>query len=265
VRRLVTSSAVAAVLALGLAGAAGADGDPASDTLVYQNVFFPYPAPSRDTQRALTTEVAGVYREGYRLKVAVVAAPSDLGAIPSLFNKPAGYANFLGQEISSLYVGPLVIVMPAGYGVYDGGRSTRAEDGVLTALPAPGTKRPDDLTRAATSAVSRLLYARALRSKDILAPEVSAVSGVLNGGVLEAVYYISDDSGRAAARLSILSSGRVVFAVRLPMRPTKITKPVQTEARVATRVAAKRARVCVTGTDPSGNHSIRSCALLRVG
>jgi hypothetical protein len=264
VRRFLSGCA-AAVVALGLAGAARTDGDPASDTLVYQNVFFPYPAPSRDAQRALTAEVTSVYRAGYRLKVAVVAAPSDLGAIPSLFDKPAPYAKFLGQEISSLYVGPLVIVMPAGYGVYDGGRSTRAEQSVLSALPAPRTKQPDDLTRAATNAVARLLHTRALRSKDILAPEVSAVSGVLNGGVLKAVYYISDDSGRAAVRLSIRSSGRSVFAVSLPTRPTKITRPVETKVRVAAHVAAKGARFCVTGTDPSGNHSIRSCTALRVG
>src|SRR5207253_6733280 len=143
------------------------------DVLLQQNAFFPIPAPGAAAQQALNREVAAAYAKGFRVKVAVVAAQSDLGAIPSLFNKPGEYARFLGTELEFLYVGPLLIVMPAGFGVYDGGRTTAAEDAVLARLKVTGSSA-DDLTRGATTAVQALLAAGALRSKDILAPYTQA-------------------------------------------------------------------------------------------
>ena len=38
--------------------------------------------------------------EGFPVKVALIAAPTDLGVIPDLFGKPQPYAQFLDQEIS---------------------------------------------------------------------------------------------------------------------------------------------------------------------
>src|SRR5207245_1571519 len=93
-----------------------------------------------------------VYTAGYRIKVAVVATKIDLGAIPSLFGKPAEYAKFLGQELSGYYIGPLLIVMPAGYGIYDGGRSTQAEDAILAGLARSASAKPTDLVSATTTA-----------------------------------------------------------------------------------------------------------------
>src|SRR5205085_3146388 len=95
-----------------------ADGDPASDVLASDDVFLPYPAPAKTPSDSLRRAVASAYRHGYRLKVAVVATPNDLGAIPSLFNKPTEYAKFLGAEISFMFVGPLLILMPAGFGIF---------------------------------------------------------------------------------------------------------------------------------------------------
>ena len=68
---------------------ARADGDPASDTLVFTNAFLPSQAPSKGASDALLAQIAAVYAAGYRVKVAVVAARYDLGAIPSLFDRPA--------------------------------------------------------------------------------------------------------------------------------------------------------------------------------
>jgi len=85
------------------------------------------------------------------------------------FNKPGRYANLLGREIASAFIGPLLIVMPSGFGIYDGGRSTAAESRVLKRLPVSGRKSVL-LVRSATAAVRRPLDAKALRSKDILAP-----------------------------------------------------------------------------------------------
>jgi hypothetical protein len=187
-------SLLALPVALVLAPVVRADGDPASDTLVYTNVFFPYPAPSHAAQAALTAQVAAAYRAGYWLKVAVIASKTDLGAIPSLYGKPGDYAKFLGQEISGLYVGPLLITMSSGYGIYDGGRSTTAEERVLARLPAPASSKPDDVTAAATTAAKDLLAAGALKSKDILAPMTGVVSARLARGTLSVVFHIADDS-----------------------------------------------------------------------
>ena len=66
-----------------LAGVAGADGDPASDILVEENVYLPYQTPSAAASAGLGRQVADVYASGRRIKVAVIAAKSDLGAIPS--------------------------------------------------------------------------------------------------------------------------------------------------------------------------------------
>jgi hypothetical protein len=90
--------------------------------------------PAAGAQKGLTQAVAA----GFRVKVAVIGSQSDLGAIPSLFGKPADYAKFLGTELSLVYVGPLLIVMPAGYGIYDGSRSTAAERAVLSRLTVGG-------------------------------------------------------------------------------------------------------------------------------
>ena len=68
--------------------AARADGDPASDVLVYQPVFFPYrPAPEA-LRRRLTGLVRSANQQGYRIRIAIVRSRRDLGAVPQLFGAP---------------------------------------------------------------------------------------------------------------------------------------------------------------------------------
>ena len=80
---------------------------------------------------------------------------------------------FLGIELGLWYIGPLLVVMPAGFGVYDGGRSTAAEEQVLQSIPISAGS-PDDLARSATAALQDLAAAGALSSPDIRAPLVTA-------------------------------------------------------------------------------------------
>src|SRR5439155_21718813 len=99
----VLRAAAIAVVALGLSGAvARADGDPASDVLLFSNVFISYSAQSKEKAVSLRAEVAAVYAHNDRIKVAVVATADDLGSV--LFNKPDDYAHFLGQELPRYYV-----------------------------------------------------------------------------------------------------------------------------------------------------------------
>jgi hypothetical protein len=151
---------VVALLVATLLAPAGAlaDGDPASDVLLGENVFYPYsPAVSAGLQKALNSETAAAARARFPIKVALIAAPTDLGAIPTLFGRPQQYARFLEQEISFLSVNPLLlVVMPNGYGVQHlGPGATRA----VATLKAPASSSTNDLARAAIAAVPKLAAA----------------------------------------------------------------------------------------------------------
>ena len=69
------------------------------------------------------------------MRVALIAFPADLGSITALWGQPQRYAEFLGQELSLVYHGRLLIVMPGGLGVYHAGRAVGAEQAVLTSIP----------------------------------------------------------------------------------------------------------------------------------
>jgi hypothetical protein len=253
---------VACVLVVASAAAgARADGDPASDMLVVQNVFLPYEVPSHAAAAELARVVAAAYAAGDRVKVALVATRIDLGAIPSLFGKPSQYATFLGRELAGFYIGPLLIVMPSGYGIYDGGRSTAAEHGVLARLAPPGSARPDTLAAAAASAVGQLLQAGALRSKDVLAPYVQALLAKAAGGTLTVQYYLSDDSGKAAATLTVERAGHAEVTSQVPEHATSILHPETQRLTLPAGLSLRGTRVCIAATDPSGNRAI-SCKKL---
>ena len=242
-----TLLAVAAAAAL-LRGLARADGDPASDTLVFTNAFLPARAPSKANADALRAQIAAVYAAGYRIKVAVVGARYDLGAVPSLFGKPATYARFLGSELTQLYIGPLLVVMPNGYGIYDGGRSTSAESAVLAGVAKPASPGSDDLTAAATTAVAELLKHGALRSRDILAPYVQVVQASAKGTTVSLQYYVDDDSGtrrrQAGASPGLEHAGDDAGAdapdEREPPGEAEHRRPVRRLARAARAPASRQ-------------------------
>jgi len=158
-RSAITTILALTVLATAVApGIARADGDPASDVLLGQSVFYPYsPAVAAGLQKSLNGETAAAGRAHFPIKVALIAAPLDLGAIPTLFGKPQQYAAFLDQEISFLDVKPLLlVVMRDGYGVQHlGPAATRA----AATLTKPLGARADDLARAAILAVPKLAAA----------------------------------------------------------------------------------------------------------
>ncbi len=139
-----------------------ADADPASDILLGENVFFPYSTHvSSSLQAALNAEVAAAHRAHLQLKVALIASPIDLGAIPTFFRKPRQYAAFLDQEIT---FGdgkvPLLVVMPNGYGA--AGLSAAAS-AVVSALPRPSAAPGNALAQAALGAVPKIAVASGRR------------------------------------------------------------------------------------------------------
>ena len=76
-RRSLAAAILAGVLLALTCSAARADGDPASDTLIFQNVFLPYPTPPKEITKPLAAAVSDVYAKSYRVKVAVIASPQD--------------------------------------------------------------------------------------------------------------------------------------------------------------------------------------------
>lgn len=136
---------------------ARADGDPASDVLLGQNVFYPYNPPvSSSVQTTLNDETTAAGKAHFPIKVALIGSPTDLGIIPELFGKPQKYANFLDQEISFQGPQPLLVVMATGYGVQGMGPSAASTAAVLA---KPVTGQPNDLARAAITAVAKLASA----------------------------------------------------------------------------------------------------------
>jgi hypothetical protein len=148
--------AVVAALVLSPA-AVPADGDPASDVLLGQNVFYPYQPPvSASLQSALNAETAAAARAHFPIKVALIASPVDLGVITQLFAKPQQYAKFLDQEISYPSPQPLLVVMAAGYGTEGLPPAARA---AVATLRAPAGETSDDLAQAAVTAVQAMARA----------------------------------------------------------------------------------------------------------
>jgi hypothetical protein len=99
---------------------ARADGDPASDVLATQTLFLPQDAGTPAAQQGQLAELLQTAaRDGYQIRVAVIASRSDLGSVTELWRQPQTYARFLDQELSLVYHGPLLVAMPGGFGYYD--------------------------------------------------------------------------------------------------------------------------------------------------
>ncbi len=159
-RSLIASLTVA--LALLASPGALADADPASDVLLTDEVFLPYDAKiSSDLSDTLKSEVAKANAHGYKLKVAVIETKLDLGGITSFFGKPKQYAHFLGLELSIAYKGRLLVVMPKGFGIYYGKRSTTKTDATLRKIHVSASG--DGLVKSATAAVKKLVAVKALK------------------------------------------------------------------------------------------------------
>ena len=264
VRRALVLAAVAAFAAL-LASASRADGDPASDTLLEQSVFFPYNTPSQSVQLGLQQVVGRVYARGNRIKVALIYDQADLGSLPSLFGHPTDYAHFLGIELGLWYVGPLLVVMPSGFGMYDGGRSTAAEEAVLRSLHVDASS-PDGLTQSATTAVQHLAAASALYSADIRAPLVTPYPASARRGKPATLRFdLFDDSGRTSAVVRVYESDLIVATLATQMQFEIGTRHADVTWQVPKRLRSRRLRFCVVASDPSGNRSAPACApFLRV-
>ena len=256
---------VALVALLLLPAVARADGDPASDVLYFADYFVSYDETSRpliaDLQHA--TDVARA--QGKPIKVAVIWTQTDMGAVPSLYNKPRTYAKFLAAELAGVLTGPLVIVMPAGFGVY-----VKEEDKipelqqVLSQVPVhAGTVH--ELTETATAGVNKLRQSLTQPSGDKRAPTARALAmSAKLGKKAKLRFRVSDNSGKARALVRVYGPRYALFAsLTMPLRTVGARGSVQSVGwRVPRTLVPGKYRFCVLATDKAGNASKTSCAKL---
>ncbi len=139
--RAATAASALVLLCGWFAASAHADGDPASDVLATQSLFLPqdgHVAAAQQTQLEALLEEAG--RDGAPIRVALVASPADLGSVTALWRRPQDYARFLGQELSLVYRGLLLVVMPDGYGLFRPGGASSGEQSALARATVPGSR-----------------------------------------------------------------------------------------------------------------------------
>lgn len=204
--RITAAVTVIAVLALALAAAPPAigDGDPASDVLLGQNVFYPYNPPVPNTiQRQLNALTASAAAAGFPIKVALIDGPTDLGVVPSLFDKPQKYADFLDQEISFQKTQLLLVVMPSGYGVRG---LPAAATAAAAKLAKPSDRTSTALAQAALAAIPKLADA----AGHSVRADGSAGGNATSGG--------GADTGRTilliALILAVIATAGALLAVR---------------------------------------------------
>jgi hypothetical protein len=159
----VAAGAAAVVIALFVVRDALADGDPASDYLITQQLFVSFKAKFSDSNVTRLRELLDdSKRKGFPLKVAVIAGRYDLGSVPSLFGKPQQYASFLGQEDYYFFKDELLVVMPQGYGLYKARALPPGDRAAIARLPPPNTDEIGPLIAASERAVVTLAEGRGL-------------------------------------------------------------------------------------------------------
>jgi len=158
--RLRIALLLAVVAAAVSAGGALANGDPASDVLPFSNVYFSIVDPRGSSAgRDLLAVTAAAAKQKRPIKLALIAQPSDLGLIQSLWQKPQRYAEFLGKELFQFahYKGTTLIAMPNGYGV--SGPDAAKGRPSLARLPKSGTGDLEKLGKHAADAARRVAAA----------------------------------------------------------------------------------------------------------
>ncbi len=234
IRRACAAGAIAVIVAAVVLAAAAtrpqaarADGDPASDVLVYQPVFFPYRPAPHALQRRLTGLVRSANQQGYRIRIAVVQSPRDLGSVPMLFGRPAVYARFLSSELSSVWRDRVLVVMPNGYGLAQGAHLVRVggverikentmtgpDEVVLRHLARPAASTPAALVTAAARALQALAARHDIALVDASAAPAAGGGGSTSGGSPALAAAVSATVGLAAGLLWYLWRTR-------PRRPT---------------------------------------------
>jgi hypothetical protein len=209
--QLVVSAVILALVFGSLASSALADGDPASDVLATQSLFLPQDAGiPLAQQNQLSALLRSAASSGYRIRVAIIASSSDLGSVTELWRQPHTYARFLGQELSLVYHGPLLVVMPNGFGLVSVSAPTPVDPAALAGLRVSAGGGPG-LATAALTAIQSLADAS---GHSVPIPAATPTATATSAG--------SDD----ALALIVFATGAVLilvaWAASLRARPLRV-------------------------------------------
>ena len=198
--------ALAAALAGTAAETARADGDPASDVLLTDNVFLSFQSPYGSAEgRALEALAKEAKKQAFPMRVAVITQIADLGAIGGLYGKAQRYADFLAREITFVYRGTLVVAMngkPGGFGVHGPG-ATPAARRALAGMKLPSSSvTAAELARLAAVAMQRVAAAS---GHHLTIPSTAATKKKTSTRLLE-VFLIT------ALALAVLGGGATLLA-----------------------------------------------------
>lgn len=256
---------VALVALLLLPAVARADGDPASDVLYFADYFVSYDETSRPLISDLRDATDVARAQGKPIKVAAIWSQTDMGAVPSLYNKPQTYAKFLAAELAGVLTGPLVIVMPAGFGVYvkEEDKIPKLQHVLDQVTLHAGTVH--ELTETGTAAVNKLRQSLTKPSGDKRAPSAHALAASARLGTKAKLRFrVSDNSGKAKALVRVYGKQFALYAsLTMPLRTVGVRGSVQSVGwRVPRTLVPGRYRFCVLATDKAGNASRTSCAEL---
>jgi cytochrome oxidase Cu insertion factor (SCO1/SenC/PrrC family)/thiol-disulfide isomerase/thioredoxin len=142
---------------------ARADGDPGSDVLVSQSLFYQADAGvSVGQEEQLDGALQSAQKAGFPLRVAIIARKDDLGSITGVWLDPVGYAAFLGYELKDSYTGRLLVVMPNGFALYWGGHPAAQLAG-QRALAKVRVHAGEGFAPATLAAIDRLAAAGGVR------------------------------------------------------------------------------------------------------
>jgi hypothetical protein len=167
VRRLLLAVALAFLSSV---PAARADGDPASDILLGQDVYYGNFVDLRSAAAGRLPALLAASRErGYELKVALITAPEDLGVVGFVWSRPQEYARYLGEELTYVYHGTLLILMPNGYGIFRDGKVPGPERRALARLEPP--RRTERFLDAASDAARALAGTAGIELPDRIEPQ----------------------------------------------------------------------------------------------
>jgi hypothetical protein len=193
-----------AALCLVAPSTARADGDPASDFLLFGPYYVPLqPPPAKSVRDELNALLRGAATQKKPLRVAVIRTKEDLGAFPQLFGKPKPYARLLASEIAFAYKGPLLIVMPQGFATR---HIPAGREKLLSGLKIDSTS-PDAMTRTTIDASRKLLSAAGVDVSKIAPPPDASSDGGTSVWVWVAI-------GAAVVVVVLLVAGGLVVVLR---------------------------------------------------
>jgi hypothetical protein len=206
-QRALRALAVAVALSLAAASVAWADGDPAGDVLIQQNVFYGSALDLRSKEAAQLMALTEQAKEkGYEIRVAALTVPEDLGAIGYLWDDPTNYADFLTAEIQSVYRERTLVVMPSGLGIWWRDQEFADEQAILDELGGPGA----DASAVMPLAMEAIIKLAAAQDVELTIPDVEPPPG----GVTQPVsHFAQSQTASAPATPAGDSGGSWLFAL----------------------------------------------------